>query len=70
MAVCVGVGRTRAWALLWLVASLALTGINAYAKVREAEKVRDIKRRYERRQLPDTNEPARPVIMMSMLVGV
>jgi hypothetical protein len=53
--VWLGAGRTRAWGILWVVASLVLTAVHGYAKVREAEKVREIRQRYEQKQRQDTN---------------
>ena len=58
--VWLGAGRTRAWGVLWVVASLALTAVHAYAKVRETERVREIRRRYEERQRQNTNQTTWP----------
>jgi len=53
--VWLGAGRTRAWGALWLVASLAPTAVHTYAKVRESESVREMRRRYEEKQRQGTN---------------
>ncbi len=58
--VWLGAGRMRAWGVLWVVASLALTAVHAYAKVREAESVRGIRQRYEQKQRQDPNRITPP----------
>jgi len=58
--VWLGAGRMRAWGVLWVAASLVLTAVHAYAKVREGERVREILQRYEQNQRQDTNPLAPP----------
>ena len=67
--VWLGERRMRAWGLLWVVASLALTAVHAYAKVREAESVREIRQRYERKQRQDTNHITPPNLCCSECAG-
>ncbi len=50
--VWLGGGRMRAWGALLLVASLLLNGGHTYAKLREAEQRRDMKRKVEQLRAP------------------
>jgi membrane protein implicated in regulation of membrane protease activity len=58
--VWLGAGRMRAWGILWVLASLALTAVHAYAKVREGERVREIRQRYEQKHRQETNSITPP----------
>jgi len=53
-----GAGRIRAWGVLWLVASLALTAMHVYAKAQESQslRVREIKRRFQENSMRGTNQ--------------
>jgi hypothetical protein len=54
-----GTGMTRLWAIVLLVASLVVTGLEAYAKVKHAERRREWRKKIEDKQTaPESNKPA------------
>lgn len=57
--VWLGTGVTRRWAIVLLVASLAMTGLELYSKVKHTERKREWRKKIEDKETaPEANRPA------------
>jgi len=54
--VWLGSGRTHKWATFWMIASLAFTALQAYAKIRTDKSIDEIRQRYQESQPKGTNQ--------------
>jgi hypothetical protein len=62
IALWLGTKKIRVWAAVWLIAALLLALANVYGQIKERQKVNDDLRRFEEKQITETNQLQHPNI--------